>query len=91
MLELRKPSACPKCGGHHIKRLVGVRPTPEAWEMVQRGDAVLGTCFESFDRPDWHCAACRHQWFDPTDPTRQEMDALLQKLLDKRGGENQNA
>src|SRR3954463_9598614 len=84
MPELRKPSTCPKCGGHDIKRVVGGRPTPEAREMVQREEAVLGTCFESFDRPDWHCAACRHQWFDRTDPARQEMEALLQRILDKR-------
>ena len=89
MLELRKPSTCPKCGGREIKRIVGGRPTPEAWAMVQRGDAVLGTCFESLDRPDWHCAACRHQWFDRTDAAGQEIEALLQQIMDKREAERQ--
>ena len=87
MLELRKPDLCPKCGGSDIRRIVGGRPTQEAWDMIHRGEAVLGTCFESLDRPDWRCMTCRHQWFDPTDPARIELDQMLKRILERNQNE----
>ena len=51
--------------------------------MIERGEAIAGTCFASLDRPDWHCATCGHEWFDPTDPGRQEADDLLRRILAK--------
>jgi hypothetical protein len=55
--------------------------------MIERGEAIAGTCFASLDRPDWHCAVCGHQWFDPTDPARQEVDELFRRIFQK-GNEN---
>jgi len=87
MQELRKPESCPRCGGRAIKRIVGGRPSEEGWAMIERGEAIAGTCFASLDRPDWHCAVCGHQWFDPTDPARQEVDELFRRIFQK-GNEN---
>ena len=83
MQELRKPELCPKCGARDFKRIVGGRPTQEGWDMINSGQAVLGTCFESLDRPDWRCMACRHEWFDATDPARIELDQTLQRILER--------
>ena len=55
----------------------------EIARRIERGEAVAGTCFASFDRPDWHCPACGHQWFDPADPARKEVDGLLRRILEK--------
>jgi len=82
MQELRKPQTCPKCGGHEVKCILGGRPTREGLEMIAKGEAVYGSCFISFERPDWRCAACRHEWFDATDPARKELDDMLRSILD---------
>ena len=58
--------------------------------MIQRGEAVLGSCFIRPDRPDWHCFACRHEWFVSDDPARIEMDRLLASILEKHGKKEPN-
>jgi ribosomal protein L37AE/L43A len=85
MKELIKPSICPECKGTDIRRIIGGRPTPEAWEMVERGEAVLGSCFLERKWNDWRCIDCNYEWYDPDDPARQEMEALLEKILKKLG------
>lgn len=42
-MTTNKP-ACPKCGSQRTAIIIGGYPTPEAEEMVQRGEAVHGGC-----------------------------------------------
>jgi hypothetical protein len=79
-----KPSACPKCGGTDLRFILGGRPTAEGYAMIEQKLAVLGTCFITPDKPDWRCVSCRNEWFDPEDPERIEMMALLDRIRQKR-------
>lgn len=85
MKDLLKPSICPKCGGSDIRRIVGGRPTSEGWEMIERGEAVLGSCFLDRKWNDWRCMDCLNEWYDPNDPARKEMEELLEKILKRLG------
>jgi hypothetical protein len=78
-----KPLACPKCGATDIRFILGGRPTAEGYAMIDRGIAVLGTCFITPDRPDWRCVSCRNEWFDPKDPERAEVTTLIEKIRQK--------
>jgi len=51
--------------------------------MFERGEAVLDGCFIQPWAPDWECADCRHRWFDPEDPAKQEMEELLRSILER--------
>lgn len=79
--ELRKPSACPQCGGTAIIRICYGTPNEEAWALIQSGQATLGGCFVTEWMPDWECAACCNRWFDPDDPVKQETEQLLASSL----------
>jgi hypothetical protein len=83
MLELRKPAECPKCHGRDIRRILYGFPTDEAFAMVDRGEAVLGGCVVFDWMPDWECHDCRHRWFDPDDPAKQEMESLSARIQEK--------
>ena len=82
-MDLRKPNNCPKCSKNDIRQIVAGRPSKEGFEMIERGEAVIGTCFASLDRPDWRCMQCNHEWFDPSDPVRKEFDAIQQRIFGK--------
>ncbi|MBM3459958.1 MAG: hypothetical protein FJX77_15665 [Armatimonadetes bacterium] len=84
--ELRRPTACPECGGTTILRIFYGYPTWEAWALVEDGQATLGGCFVSQWAPDWQCGVCRHEWFDPDDPVKQEMERLLANLRARASG-----
>ena len=83
-MELRRPKNCPQCGSTKFAQILYGRPTSEATEAIERGEFVLGGCFVLPDQPDWECQACRHQWFDATDPARIEWEKLLDDLLNGR-------
>ena len=85
MKELTKPSKCPKCSGTDIRRIVGGHPTQEGWEMIKRGEAVLGSCFLERKWNDWRCMECLNEWYDPNDPVRKEKEAMLDKILKEHG------
>jgi hypothetical protein len=80
MGELRRPDACPVCAGTRILRILYGSPTAEAMTAVDRGDATLGGCIVTLGQPDWECSRCRHRWYDPQDPVRQRMEAILEEL-----------
>jgi hypothetical protein len=80
MFEVCRPEACPGCGCARILRIFYGSPQPEAFAAVHRGEAVLGGCFVRANQPDWHCSRCEHRWFDPEDPTRQRIDAVIERL-----------
>jgi hypothetical protein len=80
MAQLRKPTACPKCDGMSILRIMHGYPNEEGWALVQKGEATLGGCFVTEWEADWECQACHHRWFDSDDPVKQEMEQLLAEL-----------
>jgi hypothetical protein len=82
-IRRHKPSACPKCGATDVRFILGGRPTGEGYNMIEQGIAVLGTCFVTPDKSDWRCVSCKNEWFDPQDPERIEMMALLEKIKKK--------
>jgi hypothetical protein len=51
------PPSCPVCGESMVRILYGY-PMPAAWELVRRGQAVLGGCLVHPDYPRW---SCRHK------------------------------
>lgn len=51
--------------------------------MIERGEAVLGSCFQNRKWNDWHCMNCHYEWFNPNDPARQEIEALLEPVDEK--------
>lgn len=53
--------------------------------MIERGEAVPGSCFLRPDWPDWQCQHCRHEWFVKDDPARIETERLLADILAKYG------
>ena len=75
--QIRKPDACPSCGGTDVKRIVYGHMSPEGLERAARGEFVLGGCTLRYDRDDWRCVDCDHTWWDPTDPARIKADELL--------------
>jgi ribosomal protein L37AE/L43A len=81
MAELRKPAACPKCGGTTIRRICYGIPNEEAWALVRSGQGTLGGCFVTEWMSDWDCEACNHRWFDPDDPVKQEMEQLHASIV----------
>lgn len=81
--RLRKPAACPKCGRPRVQLILVGRPTPEGLEMLNRGEAVMGGCLIEENMPDWKCADCGDEWYDPTDPVRQEWEATQRELTDQ--------
>lgn len=83
MTELRKPESCPNCSGADIRRICYGRPLPEPLEKAQRGEVVLGGRFIQPWSPDWECQNCRHRWFDPDDPGKQEIEALPERILER--------
>ncbi len=83
-MPLRKPEACPKCRTKNILRIYYGRPLPEAWRAVKAGEAIAGGFLVSPWAPDWHCAGCRHRWYDVDDPEKQRQEAELQKINDRQ-------
>jgi hypothetical protein len=81
-MTLRKPQSCPSCSSPGLVRIYHGLPTQETWELIRRGDGVAGGCMISPGQPDWECRACRHQWSDPTDPARQQMDDFLRRVTE---------
>ena len=77
-----------------MKRIYYGRPLPEAAEKIFRREAVGGGCFVRPWMSDWHCAMCRHEWFEADDPAKQELEALLAGIIaraDEKETESNNA
>jgi hypothetical protein len=83
IIELRRPDACPKCGGADLRRIVYGRPTAEAMQQIERGEACLGECLVKPWLPDWRCHSCGHEWYVADDPGKQELESLLQRFIEK--------
>jgi ribosomal protein L37AE/L43A len=81
MTELRRPEKCPACGATSFVRIIRGRPTPEAWDMIERGEAVPGGCFVFPQMPDWRCKSCQHEWLDLEDPVRQELEKAIADVV----------
>ena len=45
--------------------------SPRIPQEVRDGRAVLGGCMPGRSKPDWHCKACLHEWYDPMDSERE--------------------
>jgi hypothetical protein len=80
-LRLRKPTACPKCGSADIRLILYGHPNAEAVAMILRGLACVGGCLMDRWLPDWRCHDCRHEWLDPLDPAKQELEGLVERIL----------
>jgi len=48
------PPNCPVCGEQMVRILYGF-PMPGAWDLVGRGEAVLGGCVVDPDNSRWSC------------------------------------
>jgi len=83
MSGLRQPHACPVCAGTRILRILYGSPTADAMMAVDRGEALLGGCIVTPGQPDWECSRCRHRWYDPQDPARRRLDAVLEELASR--------
>jgi len=80
--QIRKPDACPSCGGTNVKPIMYGLPSNEGLERAARGDFVLGGCVVRHDRADWRCMDCDHAWYDPNDPARIRLDEMLDEARD---------
>jgi len=58
---------CPACGSKDTVKILYGMPSYEAFELVERGEIVLGGCCVSDNDPTRHCKACR-QDFGVKDP-----------------------
>jgi hypothetical protein len=81
VLQLRRPISCPKCRGREIRLILYGHPAAEALGMVWRGEACLGRRSIARWLPDWRCHDCGHEWFDPADPAKQELERLVERIL----------
>lgn len=77
--QLRRPAACPCCGGEDILPIIFGRLAPSSQREVDGGGAVAGGCTISPDSPDWACRRCGHRWFDAEDPHRKALWAALDR------------
>jgi hypothetical protein len=80
--ELRKPAACPNCGGSDIRLILYGHPNAAALAMIWRGEACLGRARVGRWLPDWRCHGCGHEWFDPDDPAKQSFERLVERVLE---------
>jgi hypothetical protein len=55
-------------------------PTDEAFLLVKQGKAILGGCVVTEWCNDWNCWNCNHEWFDPDDPAKQEIEQFLAEI-----------
>ena len=54
---------CPACKQRRGVDISYGMPTPETWELVERGEAVLGGCsLPLIGDPERQCLDCNHQW-----------------------------
>ena len=83
LAPLQQPACCPHCGGLSVLRILGGRPSADGCQMIERGEAIAGSCFLSPDNPDWYCKQCHHRWFVKDDPVRLEREALLARMLSR--------
>ena len=60
-LVRRKPCKCPHCGGIVVRIIYG-EPTPETFEIADRGELVIGGCCINKESPDWECLNCHIQF-----------------------------
>lgn len=77
--QLRRPEACPRCGGKDILPIIYGLLAEPGQQQVRDGKAVSGGCIISPDNPDWACRRCDHQWYDPEDPYRKAVFEALER------------
>lgn len=63
---------CPKCQKLSAARIIYGLPTPDIYEVWDRGQIILGGCCIWENMPDWMCRECGYAWnrygpapFDP--------------------------
>lgn len=53
-----RPAQCTECGGRVVNILYGY-PAPDAFEMAERKEIVLGGCLINTEGdPQWACTEC---------------------------------
>jgi hypothetical protein len=80
-MELRKPDTCPRCSASKIQPIVYGLVMGEGLEAARRGEIVLGGCIVGENMPVWRCVACRHRWYDETDPAWQARERFFRRLV----------
>lgn len=85
-IGLRRPELCPQCGETRILRLYSYKPDEVGWLEIRRGQARLFKTQPAPDLPNWECSRCLLQWSDHTDPAQQELDRILARVWEKKGG-----
>ena len=64
---------CPGCGREESVPIVWGMPSPDWFELAERGQVSLGGCvFDPDGNPQWECRACGLAWGREGDPTTDE-------------------
>lgn len=79
--EVRRPEACPRCGGKDVLPIIYGRLAEPSRQRVRDGKAVFGGCIILPGNPDWACRTCDHQWFDAEDPHRRAVLEALEREM----------
>jgi hypothetical protein len=53
---------CPKCRQKSGVVILYGMPAPEAVEMAERGEVILGGCCIDLDQAERKCLDCGHEW-----------------------------
>lgn len=68
--EIRIPAerVCPRCEQTDVVPVVFGLPSPETFELAERGFVALGGCLLDPEPADFVCRSCGHAWGDVERP-----------------------